>query len=76
MTLTTSIFGLVPLALNIGEGGDMLVPMAVAVIGGLVFSVFMTLGFLPCIYLLLPGRSGKTTGPISAAGSASDIRAI
>ena len=57
MTLTTSIFGLLPLALNIGEGGDMLVPMAVAVIGGLVFSVFMTLAFLPCAYLLLPGRT-------------------
>jgi len=65
MTLTTSIFGLLPLALNIGEGGDMLVPMAVAVIGGLVFSIFMTLAFLPCAYLLLPGRPGKTASPVS-----------
>ncbi len=56
MTLTTSVLGLIPLALGIGEGGDMLVPMAVAVIGGLVFSVFMTLVFLPCAYRLLPGR--------------------
>jgi len=59
MTLTTSIFGLLPLALNIGEGGDMLVPMAVAVIGGLIFSVYMTLAFLPCAYLILPGRLKK-----------------
>jgi len=65
MTLTTSIFGLLPLALNIGEGGDMLVPMAVAVIGGLVFSVFMTLAFLPCAYLVLPGKPGKTASPVS-----------
>jgi len=65
MTLTTSIFGLLPLALNIGEGGDMLVPMAVAVIGGLVFSIFMTLAFLPCAYLILPGRPGKTASPVS-----------
>jgi CzcA family heavy metal efflux pump len=65
MTLTTSIFGLLPLALNIGEGGDMLVPMAVAVIGGLVFSIFMTLAFLPCAYLILPGRPGKTAGAVS-----------
>ena len=62
MTLTTSVFGLMPLALNIGAGGDMLVPMAVAVIGGLVFSLFMTLAFLPCAYLLLPGRPRKTAG--------------
>jgi CzcA family heavy metal efflux pump len=65
MTLTTSIFGLLPLALNIGEGGDMLVPMAVAVIGGLVFSLFMTLAFLPCAYLILPGRPSKTASPVS-----------
>ena len=71
MTLTTSIFGLLPLALNIGEGGDMLVPMAVAVIGGLVFSAFMTLVFLPCAYLLLPGRPGKTASAVSeSAGQA------
>lgn len=56
MTLFTSMMGMLPLALNLGEGGDMLVPMAVAVIGGLVFSVVMTLVFLPCAYLLLPGR--------------------
>jgi len=64
MTLTTSIFGLLPLSLNIGEGGDMLVPMAVAVIGGLVFSLFMTLAFLPCAYRVLPGRvqGGLTAG--------------
>lgn len=50
-----------PLALNIGAGGDMPAPMAVAVIGGLVFSLFMTLGFLPCAYMLLPGRPGRTS---------------
>ena len=55
MTLATSVLGLVPLALNLGEGGDMLVPMAVAVIGGLLFSIFVTLAFLPCAYVLLPG---------------------
>ncbi|MFZ2053665.1 MAG: efflux RND transporter permease subunit [Candidatus Aminicenantales bacterium] len=59
MTLTTTIFGLLPLALNLGEGGDMLVPMAVAVIGGLVFSLFMTLGFLPCAFVLWPGKKGR-----------------
>ena len=61
MTLTTSVLGLLPLALSIGEGGDMLVPMAVAVIGGLLFSLFMTLIFLPCAYLLLPGRVAAAT---------------
>jgi len=57
MTLATSVLGLVPLALSLGEGGDMLAPMAVAVIGGLVFSIFITLAFLPCAWVLLPGRA-------------------
>lgn len=56
MTLVTSVLGLVPLALNLGEGGDLLVPMAVAVIGGLLFSLYMTLVFLPCAYAVMPGR--------------------
>ena len=64
MTLSAMIFGLLPLALNIGEGGDMLAPMAVAVIGGMVFSIFLTLLFLPCAYLLLPGRPGKTASAV------------
>jgi Cu/Ag efflux pump CusA len=37
----------------------------VAVIGGLVFSLFMTLAFLPCAYLILPGRPSKTASAIS-----------
>jgi multidrug efflux pump subunit AcrB len=65
MTLTTGIFGLLLLALNIGEGGNMLVPMAVAVIGGWVFSIFMTLAFLPCAYLILPRRPGKMASSVS-----------
>jgi hydrophobe/amphiphile efflux-1 (HAE1) family protein len=64
MTLSAMIFGLIPLALNIGEGGDMLAPMAVAVIGGMVFSIFLTLMFLPCAYLLMPGRQGKRTSAV------------
>ena len=66
MTLVTSVLGLVPLALNLGEGGDLLVPMAVAVIGGLLFSLFMTLVFLPCAYAVLPGRR---PGPATPAGA-------
>ena len=53
MTQLTTILGLFPLALNIGEGGDMLKPMAVAVIGGLIFSLFLTLFFLPAAYTLV-----------------------
>ena len=52
MTQATTILGLTPLAINFGEGGDMLQPMAIAVIGGLFFSLFVTLLLLPNLYLI------------------------
>lgn len=53
MTQLTTVFGLLPLALNLGEGGDMLKPMAVAVIGGLLYSLLLTLFFLPSAYTVI-----------------------
>jgi len=53
MTQLTTVLGLVPLAMNIGEGGDMLVTMAIAVIGGLLYSLLLTLLFLPAAYSLV-----------------------
>ena len=53
MTQLTTVAGLVPLALNLGEGGDMLKPMAIAVIGGLIYSLVLTLFFLPAAYTIL-----------------------
>jgi len=51
------IAGLIPLALNIEEGGDMLQPMAVGAIGGLAVGVMVTLFLLPSLYLIFTGRS-------------------
>jgi len=53
MTQFTTVLGLVPLAMNLGEGGDMLVTMAIAVIGGLLYSLLLTLLFLPSAYGLV-----------------------
>ncbi len=53
MTQLTTVLGLTPLALNLGEGGDMLVSMAIAVIGGLLYSLVLTLFFLPAAYSLV-----------------------
>ena len=56
MTQLTTVLGLTPLALNLGEGGDMLVSMAIAVIGGLLYSLILTLFFLPAAYSLVYSR--------------------
>lgn len=52
MTTLTTVLGLVPLALGIGEGAEMQAPMAVTVIGGLSFSTLLTLVFIPVLYTL------------------------
>jgi len=52
MTTTTTIMGFLPLALNLGGGGDMLQPMAIAVIGGLMIEIAVVLVLMPALYLL------------------------
>lgn len=53
MTNTTTIAGFLPLALQLGTGGEILQPFAVAVISGLVGSVFFSLIVIPILYQLL-----------------------
>jgi HAE1 family hydrophobic/amphiphilic exporter-1 len=50
MTTATTVLGLVPMALGIGEGGELRSPMAITVIGGLVFSTLLTLVVIPVVY--------------------------
>jgi multidrug efflux pump subunit AcrB len=61
MTQLTTVLGLLPLALNLGEGGDMLKPMAIAVIGGLLYSLLLTLFFLPAAYGIVMKKKGIQT---------------
>ncbi len=56
MTALTTIVGLLPLALGLGEGAEMQAPLARTVIGGLTSSTFITLLFIPCLYLLFERR--------------------
>ncbi len=53
MTTLTAILGLLPLALGIGAGAEMQKPLAVAVVGGLAFSTFLTLLVGPVLYAAL-----------------------
>jgi HAE1 family hydrophobic/amphiphilic exporter-1 len=53
MTTSTTILGLMPLALGIGEGADAQAPLARAVVGGLTASTLITLLLIPAIYTLV-----------------------
>jgi len=57
MTALTTIFGLIPMALGIGSGAELRAPMARSVIGGLTFSTFLTLVFIPTLYLVIERRT-------------------
>lgn len=50
MTALTTILGMLPLALSRGEGSEVWSPMGITVIGGLVFSTFLTLVIVPVVY--------------------------
>lgn len=52
MTTLTTIFGMLPLALALGAGGELLQPLALTVIGGLLFGTMLTLIILPGIFML------------------------
>jgi multidrug efflux pump subunit AcrB len=62
MTAAAMIFGMVPMAIGIGEGGSQASPLGRAVIGGLMVSTFATLTILPSIYAILQ-RGGAVTSP-------------
>jgi len=52
MTDVVGIFGLLPLALSMGEGTELLKPMAIAVIGGLILGLLLVFLFMPALYLI------------------------
>jgi multidrug efflux pump subunit AcrB len=56
MTSTAMIVGMIPMSLALGEGGKQTAPLAIAVIGGLLFSMFISLFLVPLIYNLLIGN--------------------
>jgi CzcA family heavy metal efflux pump len=53
MTALAAVFGMLPLALAIGSGSQMLQPLAIAVIGGLLISMLLSLVVTPVVYFLL-----------------------
>ncbi len=64
MTTLTTVMGMLPLALGIGEGAEMLQPLAVTIVSGLSFSLLVSLLFIPLCYLLFHRRT-QTAGAMS-----------
>jgi len=62
MTTFAMIFGMLPVALGLGEGSDFRAPMGIAVIGGLLTSLFLTLAVVPAAYDLFDDWKQKLLG--------------
>jgi HAE1 family hydrophobic/amphiphilic exporter-1 len=56
MTTLTTVLGLLPMALSLGEGSELRAPLAITVSSGLLLSTLLTLVVIPAIYMVVPSR--------------------
>lgn len=56
MTTSTTVLGLIPMALSTGEGSEIRSPMAITIMAGLVCATILTLFIIPVIYYMFTGR--------------------
>jgi len=66
MTSLATVIGLIPMALKLGTGSEQYAPLARAIIGGLMVSVFLTVFLVPAAYLLLYGRKDESRQEVAA----------
>ncbi|MFN7781616.1 MAG: efflux RND transporter permease subunit [Lysobacterales bacterium] len=59
MTTLTTVVGMLPLAIGLDAGGLLMQPLAVAVVGGLMSSMLLTLVLIPCLYLVAQPASQR-----------------
>jgi HAE1 family hydrophobic/amphiphilic exporter-1 len=72
MTTATSVLGLVPMALGWGEGAEIRSPMAITVIGGMLFSTMLTLVFIPVMYEMLDRK--RYAGDVAVSARAKQVQ--
>ncbi|HUP50192.1 MAG TPA: efflux RND transporter permease subunit [Thermoanaerobaculia bacterium] len=66
MTSATTILGLLPMAIGLGEGAELRAPLAITVIGGLSLATLLTLIVIPVVYSLLDREPLGATAPSPA----------
>ena len=62
MTTITTVMGMFPLALGLGQGGEFLQPLGIVVFSGLALATLLTLFIIPCFYILLHDLSDRISG--------------
>ncbi len=74
MTTITTVLGLLPMALGLGEGAELRAPLAITVIWGLLFATLLTLLVVPVMYTLLTPDGGIRAEAPARRGAAADDR--
>lgn len=59
MTTLTTVLGMLPLALGIGEGAEIMNPLALTVVGGLLSAMVLTLFVVPALYVIVNGAAER-----------------
>lgn len=61
MTAVAAVCGMLPLALALGSGSEMLQPLAIAVIGGILISMLLSLIITPAVHYYMSGRAERAS---------------
>lgn len=67
MTSFATIFGVLPIAIGLGAGAESRRPLGIAVVGGMIFSTFLTLILVPAVYTLLTRFTRGETEKLASA---------
>jgi HAE1 family hydrophobic/amphiphilic exporter-1 len=77
MTTLTTVLGLLPMALSLGEGAELRAPLAITVSFGLLLSTILTLVVIPAVYLVVPSRvRAEDDDPLNGASPAPDAPSL
>ncbi len=71
MTTTTTVLGMLPLAIGFGEGSELMRPLAVTVVGGLLAATLLTLFVIPVLYVVVASGAGRIAAWLTGEGPAS-----
>jgi multidrug efflux pump len=75
MTSLATVFGILPIAIGLGAGGESRRPLGLVVVGGMLFSTFLTLVIVPVVYTLL-ARFSKSKEKVKEAKSSNEQKEI
>ena len=73
MTTVTTVMGLLPTAIGVGEGAELQVPLARAVVGGLLLGTMVTLVFIPTLYVTVEGYRARRAVPVAEEHAARPV---